>query len=87
MKSPELEHESETDDDNLPEYDFTNAVRGKYFRRVIEGRMVVVLDPDVAGAFPDSESVNLALRLLIEVARKEASARVLAEQKESYTSE
>ena len=91
MKKPKSEQGVETnaedDDDMLPEYDFGGGVRGKYFQRAIEGRLVVVLDPDVAVAFPNAESVNRALRLLVEVARNEESARVLAEQKESYKTE
>jgi hypothetical protein len=39
-------------------------VRGKYAARFAEGANVVVLDPDVAEVFTDSESVNQALRAL-----------------------
>lgn len=46
------------------EYDFTSAVRGKYVERYRQGTNVVLLDPDVAKAFPNSESVNQALRAL-----------------------
>jgi hypothetical protein len=42
-------------------------VRGKYAARFAEGANVVVLDPDVAEVFPDSESVNQALRALAEI--------------------
>ena len=39
------------------EYDFSNAVRGKYRKRLAkEGSNIVVLDPDIAKAFPDSLS-------------------------------
>lgn len=75
------------DDSPKPEYDFTNAVRGKYFRRAIEGTGVIILDSDVAVAFPDSESVNRALRLLIEVAQREARDRLVAEKSEPYVAE
>lgn len=44
------------------EYDFRGGVRGKYARRFAQGTNVVVLDPDVAAAFPDSAAVNRALR-------------------------
>jgi hypothetical protein len=47
-----------------PEYDFYGGVRGKYAARFAEGSNVVVLDPDVAEAFPDAEAVNKALRVL-----------------------
>jgi hypothetical protein len=60
------------DDDLLPEYDFSNAVRGKYYQRYQQGTNVVLLDPDVAQAFKDSESVNRTLRLLLDLARQEA---------------
>jgi len=45
------------------DFDYSKAVRGKYFKRLLkEGSNVVVLDRDVAKAFPDSASVNSALR-------------------------
>jgi len=53
------------DPDMLPEYDFSSGVRGKYVDRFAEGCNVVVLDPDVARVFTDSESVNQALRDII----------------------
>jgi hypothetical protein len=55
-----------------PEYDFdySKAVRGKYYRRLLdEGSNVVILEPDVAKAFHDSVSVNEALRSLLELTR------------------
>lgn len=51
-------------DEMLEEYDFSGGVRGKYAARFAEGANVVVLDPDVAEVFTDSESVNQALRAL-----------------------
>jgi hypothetical protein len=42
------------------------GVRGKYVERYREGTNLVLLDPDVAAAFPDAKSVNDALRLLLE---------------------
>jgi len=53
-----------------PEYDFGNAVRGKYAQRYATASNVVVLDPDVAEVFPDSRSVNDALRALAEIVRR-----------------
>lgn len=56
-------------DDMRPEYDFdySKAVRGKYHRQILkEGSNVVVLEPDVAKAFPTSESVNDALRVVLQ---------------------
>ncbi len=59
-------------DELRPEYnfDYSKAVRGKYYRRLMkEGANVVVLEPDVAKAFRDSAAVNDALRALLAVAR------------------
>ena len=61
--------ESEEDDDLQPEYDFSQragGVRGKYVERYRQGTNLVVLDPDVAAAFPDAKAVNDALRLLLQ---------------------
>ncbi len=55
------------DEDMLDEYDFRGGVRGKYASRYAEGTNVVVLWPDVAKVFPNSEAVNTALRKLIEL--------------------
>lgn len=55
------------------EYDLTSGVRGKYARRLVRNANVVVLSPDVSEAFPDSKSVNEALRLLMRLARKRVS--------------
>ena len=57
--------------DMLEEYDFSAGERGKYAQRYAEGSNVVVLSPDVAEAFPDSDSVNQALRMLIKIARQQ----------------
>ena len=56
------------EDDMRPEYDFSRmkgGVRGKYVDRYREGTNLVLLDPDVAAAFPDAKAVNEALRLLL----------------------
>jgi hypothetical protein len=52
----------------LAEYDFRGGVRGKYYKQYREGTNVVLLDPDVAAVFHDSESVNQALRTLMKAA-------------------
>ena len=62
-------------DELRPEYDFSGGVRGKHHAAYKAGTNVVVLDPDVAPAFPDSSSVNRALRLLMEVAKKQRSSK------------
>ena len=56
-----------------PEYDIRGGVRGKYYERYQQGTNVVLLEPDVASVFHDSESVNRALRMLIDVARGQVS--------------
>jgi len=59
-------------DELRPEYnfDYSNAIRGKYYKRLIEeGSNVIVLEPDVAEAFRDSASVNEALRSLLDLTR------------------
>jgi hypothetical protein len=67
------------DDGELrPEYDpelIRRGVRGKYAARYAEGTNVVVLDPDVAAAFPDAAALNSALRALLEIARRQVAAR------------
>jgi hypothetical protein len=52
-------------DDLLPEYDFSSmagAVRGKYYQRYRAGVNLVLLEPEVARAFPTARAVNEALR-------------------------
>jgi hypothetical protein len=61
-----------------PEYtfDYAKAVRGKYYRRILkEGANVVVLEPDVAKAFPSSAAVNDALCIVLSAGQ---AARRLA---------
>ena len=49
------------------DFDYSKAVRGKYYKRLLkEGSNVVVLERDVAKAFPDSASVNKALRSVLK---------------------
>ncbi len=65
------ENNQETDEMRA-EYDFSGGERGKYYDRYQAGTNVVLLDPDVAVVFHESESVNRALRMLIDVARSNA---------------
>ncbi len=58
-------------DDLRLEYDLSKlkgGVRGKYYERASAGTTFVLLEPDVAEAFPDGRTVNQALRALIKVA-------------------
>ena len=57
-------------DEMRSEYDFSQGVRGKYFQRYLQSSNVVVLEPDVASAFPNAEAVNDALRGLMRVAQR-----------------
>ncbi|PYN02705.1 MAG: hypothetical protein DME02_24920 [Candidatus Rokuibacteriota bacterium] len=68
---------SASNNDMRAEYDFdySKAVRGKYYRRLLkEGTNVVVLEPDVAKAFRSSAAVNEALRSLLRLS--EATRRL-----------
>ncbi len=62
---------SEMNDELRPEYDMhellKGGVRGKYVARYRAGTNLVLLDPDVAKAFPDEATVNEALRLVIRL--------------------
>ncbi|MGL6341996.1 MAG: hypothetical protein ACRC80_22975 [Waterburya sp.] len=78
------EVENEMKDELRSEYDFSQmkgGVRGKYVDRYRAGTNLVLLDPDVAEAFPDDASVNEALRLLIQVAQRQQS-NTTVQQKE-----
>ena len=63
---------SEMDDELRAEYDMREllqgGVRGKYVERYGAGTNLVLLDPDVARAFPDETAVNEALRLVMRLA-------------------
>jgi hypothetical protein len=54
----------------LDEYDFSRGEIGKYARQYAEGTNVMLLDPDVAKVFPDSEAVNQALRAIAQIIRQ-----------------
>jgi hypothetical protein len=54
------------------EYDLSQlkgGVRGKYYTKAIAGTNLVLIEPDLVDLFPDSGSVNRALRLLADTAR------------------
>lgn len=61
-------------DELQPEYDLSKlkgGVRGKYAKRFQKGTNLVLLSPDVAEYFPDEQSVNDALRSLVNIAKTE----------------
>ena len=64
--------ETQRDPDMLDEYGFSKGVRGKYAERYAAGTNIVVLSPDVAEVFRDSEAVNEALRTLIRIFRQQS---------------
>ncbi|BAU11133.1 hypothetical protein LEP3755_16260 [Leptolyngbya sp. NIES-3755] len=67
------EANDEMDDELRPEYDFSQfagGVRGKYVERYQTGTNLVLLEPDIAQAFPNETAVNEALRLLMQIARR-----------------
>ena len=63
---------SDSEREVLEEYDFSGGIRGKYAGRFSEGSNVIVLDPDVARVFTDSESVNQALRALVTIIKNQS---------------
>ncbi len=65
-----IEHRS--NGDIRPDYDFASmkgGVRGKYYAQYRKGTNVVLLEPDVADAFPTENAVNEALRGILGTAR------------------
>jgi hypothetical protein len=58
-------------DEMLPEYDFSQGVRGKHFQAYQENTHVIFLEEDIAKVFKTSQAVNHALRMLINIAHQE----------------
>jgi hypothetical protein len=57
-------------DDMRPEYDFANmkgGVRGKYAAQFRSGTNLMLLDPEIAKAFPTDASVNQVLRVVLDL--------------------
>jgi len=66
------------DNDLRPEYDLAKlkgGVRGKYYRQALAGTNLMLIEPELANVFRDSESVNRALRLLVHTAAAARPAR------------
>jgi hypothetical protein len=78
MKKTPTDPTRAANDEMRPEYDFSGGVRGKYAERYAQGTNVVLLDPDVAAVFSDSESVNRALRALAGIIREQQSHKSAA---------
>jgi len=60
----------------LDHYDFSKGVRGKYAKRFGKGTNLVLLEPDVAKAFPDAAAVNETLRALAGIIRRQKKVAV-----------
>ena len=63
-------------DELRPEYDLSKlkgGVRGKYYERARAGTNLVLIEPDLANVFPDTDAVNRALRLLVDTAEATVS--------------
>lgn len=70
-------------DEMKPEYDFASmkgGVRGKHHREYRNGTNVVVLQPDVAEAFPTEDAVNEALRGILITRRAARRTRGLGDR-------
>ena len=64
-------------DELRPEYDLSKlkgGVRGKYYRRAVAGTNLMLIEPELAKVFGDAESVNRALRLLVDTAAAAAGS-------------
>lgn len=74
-----MKKQDETDDELRLEYDLSQvlkgAMRGKYASRYREGKNLVRLDPDVAAAFPNEETVNAAWRLVLQRSKIPAASQ------------
>lgn len=69
IENMEKEPIGNSDPDMLEEYDFSKGIAGRYAKRYAAASNLVALDPDVLEVFPDSASVNRALRALAGIIR------------------
>jgi hypothetical protein len=77
---------AKNNDELRPEYDLSalkGEVRGKYYTQATKGTTLVLLEPDVAEAFPDGRTVNDTLRAFIKVARSQRVGAAARSRKES----
>jgi hypothetical protein len=72
MSKPDSTAEART------EYDFSRGTRRKYAKRCENGTNVVVLQPDIAAAFPTAEAVSLALRARLRDEQRKAGVESVA---------
>ena len=57
------------------QYDFSQGVCGKHHKAYQQGTNVILLEPDLAKIFKDSESVNRVLRMLVDIADSQVHGR------------
>ena len=73
-----MKKKTERNDELQPEYDMNsllkNGVRGKYTARYRAGTNLVLLEPDVAKAFPNDKAVNEALKLVMKLKQVQENA-------------
>jgi hypothetical protein len=85
LKDSMKKESAKTQNDGLREqYDLSQlrgGVRGKYHQRATAGTNLVLIEPELATLFPDSDAVNRALRLLADTAR--AATRSQSRRKRS----
>ena len=67
--------EKQSTEEILPEYDFRKSQRNPYASRYAVGSSVIVLEPDVAAAFPSADQANEALRALAAIIQKNQRIR------------
>ncbi len=73
MDSEQNSPSAEAEPEMQAHYDFSGGQRGRYAHLFPQKPGVVILSPDMAAIFPDSDSVNEALRTLVKAVRGEAS--------------
>lgn len=73
-----MKKKSELNDELRPEYDMKSLLkggkRGKYAARYRAGTNLVLLEPDVARAFPNEKAVNEALKLVMKLKKVQEEA-------------
>ena len=73
-----MKKKTELNDELRPEYDLKSllkgGVRGKYAKRYLAGTNLVLLEPEVAKAFPNEKAVNEALKLVMKLKKVQEKA-------------
>lgn len=73
-----MKKKSELSDELRPEYDLKSllkgGMRGKYAARYRAGTNIVLLEPEVAKAFPNEKAVNEALKLVMKLKKVQEEA-------------